>query len=348
MRSGITIATNFATQELALMTGMVDAIIVDVQCIMPSLRSLAECYHTKVITTMPISKIPGAYHYEFNEEKAYDSAKAIIRLAIQTFKDRDPAKVVQSTKKNKVVAGFSLEALLEVFGAINPDNPISVLTDAIKAGEIKGVAVLVGCNNLKGTHNQNHIEMAKALAANNVFMVTTGCSAQAYAMNGLLTHEAVDAYAGDGLKAFIKRLSQNPKLKTELPLIFHMGSCVDNSRTSALLRLIADDFGVDTPEVPFVASAPEPMSEKAVAIGSWFVSLGVPTHVGVMPPTTGSDLVQGLVTRIAEDVFGGFFIMETNAEKAVEKLVAELDERNWRMRIKNENIAKYAQKEQVG
>jgi len=344
-RAGVAIATNFATQELAIMTGIVDAVVVDVQCIMPSLRSLCECFHTKIVTTMPISKIPGSYHYAFDEENAVESAKAIIRLAIETYQHRDPEKVTVVERKNKVVAGFSLEAILKIFASVNPENPISVLTDAIKSGELKGVCQFAGCNNLKGTHNQNHIEIAKKMAANDVFLVSTGCAGQAYAMEGMLTAEAVEAYAGPGLKAFLKRIGEKANLKVELPLIFHMGSCVDNSRATNLLTLMADEMGVDTPEVPYVASAPEPMSEKAIAIGSWNVAMGIPVHIGVIAPTTGSSLVQGVLTRIAEDVFGGYYIMDTDYEKGTEKLLAALDSRVWKLRIRSQAAAKYAEKE---
>jgi carbon-monoxide dehydrogenase catalytic subunit len=341
-RAGVAIATNYATQELAIMTGLVDAVVVDVQCIMPSLRSLSECFHTKVITTMALTKIPGAYHFEFDEEHAYDSARAIIRLAIDTYKKRDPEKISRSDQKNKVVAGFSLEAILDIFAAVNPASPISVLTDAVKAGELKGVALFAGCNNLKGSHNQNHLGVAKKMAANDVFLVATGCAGQAYAMDGLLTPEAVDAYAGPGLKAFLKRIGDKANLKTGLPLIFHMGSCVDNSRATDLLTMMANELGVDTPEVPFVASAPEPMSEKAVAIGAWNVAMGIPVHIGVIAPTTGSELVHGVVTQIAKDVFGGHFIMDTDYDKGSDKLLAALDERSWKLRVRSEARAKYA------
>ncbi len=341
-RAGVAIATNFATQELAIMTGLVDAIVVDVQCIMPSLRTLSQCFHTKVVTTMSLTKIPGSYHFEFDEDHAFDSARAIIRLAIDTYKQRDPEKISLSDRKNKVVAGFSTEAILEIFASVNPDNPISVLTDAIKAGEIKGVALFAGCNNLKGIHNENHIGVAKQLAANDVFLIATGCAGQAYAMEGLLTPEAVDAYAGPGLKAFMKKISAKANLKCDLPLIFHMGSCVDNSRATDLLTMMANEMGVDTPEVPFVASAPEPMSEKAVAIGAWNVVMGLPVHIGVIAPTTGSDLVHGVVTQIAKDVFGGYFIMETDYQKGTDKLLAALDERAWKLRIRRLAREKYA------
>lgn len=330
MREGVAIATNFATQELAVMTGAMDAMVVDVQCIMPSLRSAAECFHTKIVTTMPIMKIPGSYHFAFDEHNAINSAKEIIRLAIEAYKNRDASKVSIPEIKNTVVAGFSLESILNIFGKINPENPIRVLVDAIEAGEIKGVASLIGCNNLKGTHDQNHTAIAIELAKNDVFLLAGGCSAQAHALAGMMNGEAVKKYAGEGLKKFFARLNAAAGLTTELPLMFHTGSCVDYSRQQDLVNMLAKEMGVENHEVPYVVSAPEAMSEKAVAIGSWNVAYGNPTHVGVIAPTVGSQLVNDVVTKIAEDVFGGFFFWEPDALKASERLVEIIEERNWK------------------
>ena len=58
MRKGIPLATSFASTELAIVTGAMDAVVVDVQCIMPGIKQVAECYHTKIITTSNIAKIP--------------------------------------------------------------------------------------------------------------------------------------------------------------------------------------------------------------------------------------------------------------------------------------------------
>ena len=330
MREGVPIATNFSTQELAIMTGALDVMVVDVQCIMPSIRSAAECFHTKIVTTMPIMKIPGSYHIAFDEHHAIESAKSIIRLAIDTYKNRDNDKVCIPNIKNKVVAGFSLEAILNIFKKINPEHPMKVVTDAIAAGEIKGVAALVGCNNLKGTHDFNHTTIAQELAKNDVLMLATGCSAQAHALAGMMNGEAVQKYGGEGLKKFFARLNAAAGLTEELPLMFHMGSCVDNSRVQDFATALANEMGVDNAESPFVASAPEAMSEKAVAIGSWFVAYGSPTHVGVVCPTVGSQLVNDVVTKIAEDVFGGYFFWEPDAYKASARMVEILEERNWK------------------
>lgn len=337
-REGVAIATNFATQELAILTGAMDAMVVDVQCIMPSLRSLSECFHTKVITTMPIMKIPGSYHLAFDENNAIESAKEIIRLAIDAYKNRDIEKVCIPDVRNTVVAGFTLESLLNVFSKVNECNPIKVLTDALEAGEIKGVALFAGCNNLKGTHDENHLIMAQELAKNDVFLIATGCAAQCFAKEGLLNGEGVKKYAGEGLKKLFARLNAANNLATELPLVFHMGSCVDNSRGQELANMMAREMGLDNAQIPYVATAPEAMSEKAVAIGSWNVAYGNPTHVGVIVPTVGSTLVNDIVTRIAEDVFGGFFFWETDPVKASSRLVEILDERNWKRQMRRKVI----------
>ncbi|MDP2872440.1 MAG: anaerobic carbon-monoxide dehydrogenase catalytic subunit [Bacillota bacterium] len=341
MREGVYLAANQSSQELAVMTGAVDAMLVDIQCIAPSVRAVCECYHTKLITTADIAKIPGSHHFDFREDRALETAEAMVRLAVAAFAERDPEKIHIPKHKATVIAGWSLEALLDVFSKVNPESPVAVLTDAIRSGELKGVCLLAGCNNLKGPHDEGHLTVARELAKNDVFMVATGCSAGAFAKAGMMNPDAVERYAGRGLKAFLARLSAAAAPKHGLPLIFHMGSCVDNTRAQDLLTLMAKELGVDTPKVPFVASAPEAMHEKAVSIGSGCVALGIPTHVGVMPHIEGSQLVYGVATQIARDVYGGFFIFETDPTKGALKLIEALDYRSWKLRVHHEAATRY-------
>jgi len=333
MRRGVPLVTSYASSELAIVTGAVDAMVVDVQCIMPSLANVAECFHTELVTTAPIVKIPGTQHVDFKVETALEDAKKVIRIAIEAYKNRDESQVHIPQIKNRVVAGWSLESIYDLFETVNPDNPVKVLTDAIDAGEIKGVVLFAGCNNLKGFQDKNHIEIAKEMLKNDVFVVATGCSAQAYAKHGLMDPDAVEKYAGEGLKKFLAKISDKADLAAPVPPIFHMGSCVDNSRGIDLLMDMAKEYGVDTPKVPFVASAPEAMSGKAAAIGTWFLTMGVPTHVGTMPPVEGSDLMYSIVTQIAGDVYGGHFILEMDAAEASKKILSALEYRNWKMGI---------------
>ncbi|MBC7337819.1 MAG: carbon monoxide dehydrogenase, partial [Clostridia bacterium] len=183
----------------------------------------------------------------------------MVRLAIAAFGQRKERPVRIPQTKNKVVAGFSLESLMELFAAVDPANPVRVLTDAILSGELAGVVLMCGCNNLRTFQDLSHLTIAKELLKNNVYIVATGCSAQAFAKHGLLAPEAVE-YAGEGLKSFLARLEEKAKPAVALPPIFHLGSCVDNTRAADLLTLMANELGVDNPKVPFVASAPEAMS----------------------------------------------------------------------------------------
>ncbi len=343
MRQNVPVLTNFLSQELAIMTGAVDAMVVDVQCIMPGIQAVAECYHTKIITTMTNAKIPSSYYVDFDEAHAFEKAQEIVRVAIDAFKERDPNKVSIPQFKNKVVAGFSLESMQDILGAINPEAPIKVVTDAVDAGELAGVALFAGCNNLKVMHDESHFVIAKELAKNNVLLVSTGCAAGTFAKLGLLNSDAVDKYAGDGLKAFLNRLNEanKDKMAEKMPLIFHMGSCVDNTRCYDFTNALAKQWNVDVPKVPFVASAPEAMSEKAVSIGSWCVTLGIPVHVGVVPPIPGSPLVDGIALQIAQDVYGGYFMWEEDPQEAAKKLMAALNERSWKLRVHRMAQEKY-------
>lgn len=342
MREGVYLATSSASQEMAILTGALDAMVVDIQCIFPSVQQIADCYHTKVVTTEAIMKIPGAQHLAFNSESAKEDAKKLVRIAIEAYKNRDPRKISISGERNNLVAGFSVEKLTEIFSKVNPDRPISVLTDAILNGQLKGVVQMAGCNNLKRQQDESHVAILKELVKNDVLVVATGCSAGAFAKMGFMNPEAVETYAGEGLKSFLKTLEEaNPQLTTKLPLVFHIGACVDNSRGMDLVMAMAKELGVDVPKVPFAASAPEAMHEKAVAIGAYCVTMGIPTHVGTMPYLEGSDLIYGIATQIAHDVFGGNFIFEVDEQVAAKKILDALEYRSWKLRVHKQAAEKF-------
>ncbi|KUO52163.1 MAG: carbon monoxide dehydrogenase [Desulfitibacter sp. BRH_c19] len=335
MRQGIPILTSYTSQELAIVTGVCDAMVVDVQCIMPTIQKIAECYSTKIITTSDIVKIPGSMHIDYQVESATKNAKECIRIAIEAFKARkesnQPVKI--PNHKTKIVSGFSLEALMDLFATVNSENPIKYLNNAIINGQLKGVILMAGCNNTKSYQDENHITIIKEMLKNDVLVLTTGCATYATSKFGLMDPDRVDEFCGEGLKKFIHAIEEKSELSTKLPPTFHVGSCVDNSRAYQLMMKMAEDLGVDTPKVPFVASAPEAMSGKATAIGSWLVAGGWPTHVGSMPPVEGSDLLYSILTQVAGDVYGGYFMFEMDPEIGAQKLLSALEYRNWKLKI---------------
>jgi carbon-monoxide dehydrogenase catalytic subunit len=327
MRRGIPSATNYLSQELPMLTGALDAIVVDVQCIMPSLGKLKECFHTEFITTMNNCKIPGATHIEFHVQTAKETAKEIIRLAIAAYKRRDPDKVNIPQHTSTVIGGFSAEAVVGALSKLNAADPLQPLLDNIINGNIQGVALFAGCNTPKVTQDLAYVTIAKELAKSNVLLLATGCGAGAFAKAGMMTMEATEEFAGEKLKAVLRAIGLAAGLSGPLPLVLHMGSCVDNTRAVSLAVAIADKLGVDLDQLPVVASAPECMSEKALAIGTWAVSLGLPTHLGVIPQVMGSSVVVDVLTEKTKELTGGYFMVETDPQAAAEKLYAAILER---------------------
>jgi carbon-monoxide dehydrogenase catalytic subunit len=327
MRHGIPSCTHSVSQEMAVVTGALDAMVVDYQCIMPSLVNVAECADTKIITTMDICKISGADHVPFAEEEAGARAKEAIAMAIEAFKKRQGKPVFIPDVKQKVVAGFSLEAIVAALGKIDASDPLKPVVDNIKAGNIRGVCLFAGCNNVKVSQDLNFVTIARRLLKENVLVVATGCGAGALMRHGFMDPAQVDELCGDGIKAVLTAIGEANNLGGPLPPVLHMGSCVDNSRAVALAVAVADYLGVDVDQIPVVASAAEAVSEKAVSIGAYAVAAGLPTHVGVMIPVLGSSLVTQVLTEKVKDLTGGYFIVDTNPESAADSLLAAIDER---------------------
>jgi anaerobic carbon-monoxide dehydrogenase catalytic subunit len=311
MRHGVPVAGNFLQQELAVATGAVEAMVVDIQCIMPALGALAGCFHTKFISTSPKAKFPGATHMEFHEETAIETAKAIVEAAVMNYKGRNPSKVHIPSIKTKCMVGFSVEAIVGALG-----GTLDPLLGAIKSGAVRGIGAVVGCNNPKVVHDYGHINMVKELIKNNVLVLTTGCNALACAKAGLLLPEAADM-AGEGLKGVCKALG--------IPPVLHMGSCVDISRILTAAAAIANALGVDISDLPAAGAAPEWMSEKAVSIGAYVVGSGVYTVLGTVPPVLGSSAVTGLLTSGAKDVVGACFAVEPDPYKAASLMINHID-----------------------
>jgi len=311
MRHGVPVAGNFLQQELAVATGAVDAMIVDVQCIMPALGALSGCFHTKFISTSPKAKFPGAVHMEFHEETALDTARAIVCEAVKNYRNRNPAKVHIPKEKSKCMVGFSVETIVGALG-----GSLDPLLGAIKSGAIRGIAAVVGCNNPKIVHDFGHVNLVRELIKNDVLVINTGCNAQACAKAGLLVPEAAEM-AGDGLKGVCKALG--------VPPVLHMGSCVDISRILVAAAAIANALGVDVSDLPVAGAAPEWMSEKAVAIGAYVVASGVFTVLGTVPCVLGSSAVTGLLTSGAKDVVGATFAVEPDPFKAASLMIEHIE-----------------------
>jgi len=327
MRHGIPSCTHSVSQEMAIVTGALDAMVVDYQCIMPSVASVAECFGTPIITTMDICKISGTTHIEFAEEAAMTKADEIFDIAIENFGRRKDKAVEIPDITTPVVTGFSLEAIVGALANVDADDPLKPVVENIKSGSIRGVCLFAGCNNVKVAQDRNFIKIARRLLKENVLVVATGCGAGALMRHGFMDPANTEALCGEGLAAVLTAIGTANNLGGPLPPVLHMGSCVDNSRAVALAVAVAEYLGVDTDQLPVVASAAEAVSEKAVSIGAYAVAAGLPTHVGVMLPVLGSTLVTQVLTEKVKELTGGYFIVDLDPDSAAESLLAAIDER---------------------
>ena len=323
MRHGIPMAGNFLQQENVVLTGACEAIVVDVQCIFPALGPLSKCFHTKFITTSPIARMPDSEFIEFHEETAGENAKAIVKMAIENFDNRNQDLVFIPELKTKCTVGYSVEAIKKCLDGVTNSHVDELgttkpLIDCVKAGVLRGAVAMVGCNNPKIRPDTYHIELMKKLLENDIIVIVSGCSAQAAAKAGLLDKEAAK-YCGEGLKRVCKLVG--------IPPVLHMGSCVDISRMMILAADIAKDWGIDICQVPVVGCAPEWMSEKAVSIGNYVVATGIETFLGVDPYTKGSSEVVGLLQGGVQDWVGAKFVVDTDLDSLCEKMMACLEEK---------------------
>ncbi|MBU3966780.1 MAG: anaerobic carbon-monoxide dehydrogenase catalytic subunit [Euryarchaeota archaeon] len=325
MRHGIPLAGSNLQQELIIATGLVEAFVVDVQCIYPNIVNVAGNFHTKIITTMKEGKISGAEHIPFDEEHSDRAARRILEVALENFKKRGNTIYLPKGEPKELIAGFSVETCLKMLANINPEDPLKPLIDNIVSGNINGIVLLAGCTSPRVVADASHVTIAKNLMEQNVLVVATGCAAQACARAGLLSPDA-SQYAGDGLKDVLALLGEKAGLGRPLPPVWHFGSCVDNGRVIILISAIAEKLGVPIMDLPIAASAAEWVAEKATSIGTGALTLGITVHLGIIPPVLGSPEVTALLTQGSEDLFGGKFIVEVDPERASQLILEHIAE----------------------
>ena len=329
MRHGVPLAGNFLQQELALTTNAVDAMVVDVQCVMQSLGRLALDYHTEVITTSPRAQMPHATHIEFHEDKAIKGAREILKKAIDAFGNRDKKVNIPAGSEavTELIAGFTEETIGYLLGGVFRAS-YKPLNDNIRNGKIRGIGAVVGCNNPKAPLDEYHITVIKELIKNDVIVLTTGCSAIAAAKQGLLLPEAAGKYAGAGLAEVCETVG--------IPPVLHLGACVDNSRILLAATAVVKEGGLgdDISDLPAAGSAPEWMSEKAIAIGQYCVGSGFYVVFGTYWPTFGApELTDYLFNGIEED-YGGKWDYEPDPVKHAQKMIDHINKKREALGLK--------------
>ena len=333
MRHGIATAGGFTNQEPAIMTGLIDAFTVDVQCIIPAIVDVAKKFHTKVITTSDKVKIPGAIHIAFDEHIAKEQARQIVRMAIDNYPNRTH-KGSHVTEKFPVIAGFSHEYIEYMQGG-KWRGSFRPLNDAIMAGRVRGVVGLAGCDNPRWPSTGIHKYLATELIKNDVLIVSTGCSSGACAGAGYLTPEMALENAGPGLREVCEAIG--------IPPILHLGACVDNSRILTIASAMAAEGGLsdEIGGMPAVGIAPEWITEKAIAIGMYFAASGVPCIFGGESPVKASKEVVRIMTDVWFERFKGALVFEPDPEKMLAMALDYIDKARAELKLKKYEPGKF-------
>ncbi len=326
MRQGVPSAGNFLHQELAILTGSVEAMVVDVQCIMQALPNLAENFHTKIITTSPKVKMTGAIHMEFDEHRAPEVAREIVRVAIDNYANRDRSNVEIPNVSEDLVPGFSHEYLNFMLGG-SYRGSFRPLNDAIMSGRIRGAAAIVGCNNPRATQDKEHMDITTELLKNDILVVQTGCGAIAAAKYGYLLGEAAMEVAGPGLREVCEAIG--------IPPVLHMGSCVDNSRILTVLTQMATEGGLgdDISDLPAVGIAPEWMSEKALSIGAYAAASGAYVLFGIDSPVGFSEEVTDILSEGWEEMMGGKMEFLNSPAEIIRRSLNHIDKKRAELKL---------------
>lgn len=326
VRRGVPVAGNFLQQELAILTGAIEAMVVDIQCIMPGVAQAAKHFHTKVISTSLKASIPGVEPIPFYEDKALDTAKAIIKTAIENYKRRDRKRVNIPKESMELIAGFTAENIFYHLGG-RFRGSYRPLNENIANGRIRGVAGVVGCDNPKMGSGAYHVALVKELIKNDCLVVQTGCAAIECAKEGLLRPETAFEMAGDGLKEVCKAIG--------IPPVLHAGACVDNSRILIACSEMVKEGGIGAgiDELPAAGAALEWMAEKAMAIGWYFVSSGLLVVFGTPLRVTGSQALTDYITKDIEKIIGGKWAFIDDPIDSAHAMITHIDKKRKALKL---------------
>lgn len=314
--SGVIPLSNAVSAELVLATGALDLWVADVQDVFPAIMDVAECFKTTVVTTSDSARLPGAERFEFdhhhsNIKETKEIAEKIVRRAIESFESRKGIPVQIPQYEVEAEVGFSVEYIFRKFGGFAP------VAKAIKDGKIRGIVNMVGCNNPKVPFERCIADVAKTLIKNNVLILSNGCASYPLMKLGYCSIAGSD-YAGDKLKEF---------LADDLPPVWHVGECIDNTRSSGIMAGLASELGIPIHKMPFAFSSPEWSNEKGLDAALGFRLLGITSYHCVEAPIWGSKNIIEFFKEGTKETLGSSMVVDVDPIKLGEKIVADMKEK---------------------
>ena len=314
--SGVIPLSNAVSAELVLGTGALDLWVADVQDVFPSIMDVAKCFKTVVVTTSDSARLPGAERYEYDHHhsnigQTKELAEKIVRRAIESFEIRKGMPVYIPPYEVEAEVGFSVEYVHKRFGSMKP------LAEAIKSGQILGVVNMVGCNNPKVLYEKCIIDVADELLKNNVLIITNGCASFPLMKLGYCAVSGKEK-AGESLREF---------LEPDLPPVWHVGECIDNTRSTGIFAGIAGVLGKNLYELPFAFSSPEWGNEKGIDAALGFRLNGISSYHCVEAPIFGSKNVIEFLKYGTKELLGSTMNVNTDPVALAKQIVQDMKDK---------------------
>ncbi len=310
---GVIPLSNAVSAELVLGTGALDLWVADVQDVFPSIMEVAKCFKTTVVTTSDSARLPGAERYEYDhhhsniaETKAL--AEKIVTRAIESFEQRKGIPVYIPPYEVEAEVGFSVEYVHKRFGSMKP------LADALKSGKILGIVNMVGCNNPKVLYEKAIVDVADVLLKNNVLILSNGCASFPLMKLGYCNTSALEK-TGESLKEF---------LSPDLPPVWHVGECIDNTRSTGIFAGIANVLGKNLYEMPYAFASPEWGNEKGIDAALGFRLMGINSYHCVEAQIYGSQNVIEFLKDGTRDLLGSVMYVDTDPVELGNKIVEDI------------------------
>ena len=315
-------AGNNYISEAVLSCGAIDAVLSEFNCTLPGIETICEELKIKQICLDVVAKKANAEYIPFRYETRQEDGDRIIDEIVAAYKARRgavPMNLFKDHGNKNTLTGVS-EGSLKAFlgGSWKP------LIDLIVAGKIKGLAGVVGCSSVAYGHDTLTAELTKELIAKDILVLTAGCSSGGLENIGLMTPEAAEL-AGPSLRAVCKELG--------IPPVLNFGPCLAIGRLEIVATEIAQELGVDLPQLPLVLSAAQWLEEQALADGAFALALGLPLHLGVPPFITGSKLVTKVLTEDMVGLTGGRVIVDGDGKSTANTLEAIIEEKRKALNI---------------
>ena len=199
--AGLPVLTNYDSQEMPLLTGAVDLLVVGPQCVMPATVALAKARNTAVMVASSLD----------TDRKIGEA----VQVAARAFEGRCGKSVQIPPAAERLHTGYTAE---------NCKPVLKALKDTSTRDFFNGIVYLGGCGTVAHTQDAQMVQTAAGLLSEGYLVVTAGCAGAALAKAGMCRPE------------YAARKGFNSIAEIGVPAVLHLGSCHDAGEFLAMAR----------------------------------------------------------------------------------------------------------------